>query len=370
VRLFDEVTSKLKEITAYIFLVHVLDPYLEEWLKKLIEGKVKGREKAEKYFQTLTTPRSPTKLYHANEELKKIAGIAKARKTGNLADDKKILQAVEKYVRKHSWIGYDTGVGNDLNVEETFDRVKRLFQKPEAKFDFGKHKKQYSKIVRELKLGCDEKKTLKILEYLILLRSLRVEAHAIAGANIKPLLEKVARLANTDYDSLVYLTPQEIRKAIKKGQVDSKAIALRKKDFGVVMRDGKIRVFGGGKVKALEEADTPLKDITELQGLIANNGRAVGYAKIVLRTEDFSKVEDGDILVSRMTSPDFISIVSKSSAIVTDIGGVTSHAAVVAREMGKPCITGTKYATQVFKDGDLIEVDGSSGVVRIIERRQ
>ena len=69
-----------------------------------------------------------------------------------------------------------------------------------------------------------------------------------------------------------------------------------------------------------------------------------------------------------MTTPDFVPAMRNAAAIVTDEGGVTSHAAIVSREMNKPCIIGTKIATQVFKDGDVVEVDAEKGVVRKLNR--
>lgn len=69
-----------------------------------------------------------------------------------------------------------------------------------------------------------------------------------------------------------------------------------------------------------------------------------------------------------MTSVDFVPIMKRASAFVTDEGGITSHASIVSREMNKPCIIGTKIATQVLKDGDLVEVDANNGVVKILKR--
>jgi len=68
-----------------------------------------------------------------------------------------------------------------------------------------------------------------------------------------------------------------------------------------------------------------------------------------------------------MTMPDFLSVMAKAAAIVTDEGGVTCHAAILARELHKPCVVGTKIATQVLKNGDYIEVDAVKGVVTVIK---
>ena len=75
-------------------------------------------------------------------------------------------------------------------------------------------------------------------------------------------------------------------------------------------------------------------------------------------------MKDGEILVAPMTSPDYIVAMRKASAIVTDVGGLMSHAAIISRELGIPCIVGTKIATQVLKDGDLVEVDANKGIIK------
>ena len=77
-----------------------------------------------------------------------------------------------------------------------------------------------------------------------------------------------------------------------------------------------------------------------------------------------SKFKKGDVLVTRMTRPEFLPLVKKTSAIITDGGGVLCHAAIIARELKIPCIVGTKIATQILKDGDLVEVDANRGVIK------
>ena len=76
--------------------------------------------------------------------------------------------------------------------------------------------------------------------------------------------------------------------------------------------------------------------------------------------------KEGMILVTPMTAPEYLPIMKKSLAIITNEGGITCHAAIVARELKKPCIIGTKIATQVLKDGDMVEVDADSGTIRKI----
>lgn len=111
-----------------------------------------------------------------------------------------------------------------------------------------------------------------------------------------------------------------------------------------------------------------IKELKEIKGTVANRGLANGRVKIVIESKDLGKVKKGDILVADETDPDFLPAMQKAKAIITDLGGVLCHAAIVSRELKKPCVTGTKIATRVLKDGDLVEVDAERGIVRILKR--
>lgn len=106
----------------------------------------------------------------------------------------------------------------------------------------------------------------------------------------------------------------------------------------------------------------------EIRGQTAFAGVVRGVVRIVKKQSHMQKVQEGDILVSPMTTPDFLPAMKIAGAFVTDEGGVTCHAAIVAREMKKPCIIGTKFATQVLNDGDLVEVHATDGTVKILQK--
>lgn len=110
------------------------------------------------------------------------------------------------------------------------------------------------------------------------------------------------------------------------------------------------------------------KNITELKGAVAFKGTAKGKVKILKKKSQIADFKEGEILVSPMTTPTFVPAMKKARAIITDEGGITCHAAVVAREFKKPCVIGTKIATQVLKDGDMVEVDANKGVVTILKK--
>ncbi len=109
-------------------------------------------------------------------------------------------------------------------------------------------------------------------------------------------------------------------------------------------------------------------DMNELKGFASSAGCIEGKARVLKLLDDIVKLEQGEIMVVPNTNPAWAPVFSKIKAAVTDIGGITSHAAIVCREYGVPSVTGTGTATQIIKTGDWIKVDGDRGVVNIIKR--
>jgi phosphohistidine swiveling domain-containing protein len=163
-------------------------------------------------------------------------------------------------------------------------------------------------------------------------------------------------------------------KEIRDNKLPEKAeLQKRKKGFiyfgGKIYTDLNIKSFEKhANIKiTVEQKRTSIASL--IKGSIAMKGKAKGRVKIVFDFSKSKKVKIGDILVAPMTTPDFISAMKRASAFITDEGGITCHAAIVAREMKKPCIIGTKIATKVLHDGDLVEVDANKGEVRIIRKK-
>ena len=100
-----------------------------------------------------------------------------------------------------------------------------------------------------------------------------------------------------------------------------------------------------------------------VQGLAASSGQAVGHVRVLQSVSEGDQLEDGEVLVAPMTSPDWVPAMRRASALVTDGGGMTCHAAIVSRELGVPCVVGARIATTVLRDGELVTVDGAQGAV-------
>jgi pyruvate,water dikinase len=108
-------------------------------------------------------------------------------------------------------------------------------------------------------------------------------------------------------------------------------------------------------------------DNTVLRGVAASAGKAVGPARVIVDPEQLHEIQDGDILVCRITAPSWAPVFSRLAAAVSDVGGIMAHTAIVCREYGLPAVVGTGFATTTIRTGQLIEVDGSSGTVRILD---
>jgi len=113
---------------------------------------------------------------------------------------------------------------------------------------------------------------------------------------------------------------------------------------------------------------TQAKDVSQIKGFAASAGVAEGPARVLKRLKDIVNLQPGEILVCPSTNPSWAPVFTKIKAAVTDIGGLTSHAAIVCREYGVPSVTGTGVSTAVIKTGDILKVDGDSGVVEIVKR--
>lgn len=165
-----------------------------------------------------------------------------------------------------------------------------------------------------------------------------------------------------------YLTWDEIQNDI---EVDTRELQKRR-DSTVYMVDETLydeQTFNALQRThgfSLKQESAPT-DRGTVKGQVACRGRVQGTVRKILRNEDVPTLKEGEILVTYMTVPHFLPAMHKAAAFVTDEGGITCHAAIIARELGKPCIIGTKHATSLLQNGDLVEVDANNGAVRIVE---
>jgi phosphoenolpyruvate synthase/pyruvate phosphate dikinase len=152
--------------------------------------------------------------------------------------------------------------------------------------------------------------------------------------------------------------------------LDGKTISLdeakKRLDGCALVKKNNIWVFEVGKEYLEWKNKIMSTQSKEIKGQTAYPGKAIGKVVIHQSWTGTIPLREGDVLVTGMTNPHMIPYIRKAAAIVTDEGGITCHAAIISREMKKPCIVGTKNATLLLRDGMKVEVDADTGVVRII----
>jgi phosphoenolpyruvate synthase/pyruvate phosphate dikinase len=200
-----------------------------------------------------------------------------------------------------------------------------------------------------------------------------IEEAYVSSSRYLKFLQIVAERIGVKYEDTKYLVTAEEIEALKTGKkISSKIIEERRKGFIAGIIEGQ-QYFSFGKEahKLSQWVDLELnkvdQSIKELKGQPACKGFVKGKVRIALNPEQAHAIKEGEVLVCPMTNPDYVPAMKRSSAIVTDEGGLLSHAAIMSREFNKPCVIGTKIATKLLKNGDMVEVDANKGIIRIIK---
>ena len=164
---------------------------------------------------------------------------------------------------------------------------------------------------------------------------------------------------------------------LKNKKLSVEELESRKKCFVGLFKDSAITFYSGAEAEKIAQQELDelydVKNKNELKGVVANHGKITGTVRVLYANDPIrakylrENFQKGEILITQMTQPNVMDIASRAGAIVTDEGGMLSHAAIISREFKIPCIVGTHFATSVFKDSDVVEVDAEKGVVRKIE---
>lgn len=195
------------------------------------------------------------------------------------------------------------------------------------------------------------------------------------NAYLNQIILKLSSQLGVSVEDLQQYSRQEILNLFENKKVDKKTIEDRNLAFVIIGTGKDIITVEGEEAKTIIKPFFIETNSSLITGKVANHGKIIGRVKVIVsgyhNFDNIGKImndmQKGDVLVSETTSPELLPACHKASAIVTDQGGLLSHAAIIAREMKIPCIVGTENATKVLKDGDLVEVDAEKGIVRKIK---
>lgn len=185
------------------------------------------------------------------------------------------------------------------------------------------------------------------------------------------MMEEIARRLNCTEWHMKNLLPEEILLSIEKGEVPDETVA-RCEGCICYFVNGKMSVITGDNVyrlmRKMEEKSMQERDRKILKGVVACRGKVTGTCKIVIRAHDAALVglREGEILVSNSTDPDLLNLLKVAGAVLTEQGGVTSHAALICRELGIPAVVGIEGLLDKVANGDTLEVDAENGEIRVL----
>lgn len=310
-----------------------------------------------------------------NEKLKSFVKAAKWDEFRASSCFNLLVELKEKYY----WIPFGH-IGPELYDEKRyFERLRDIFifsseiqtELNGAEEFYPSVRKKQEGILTKYDVDVETRRLFNDLHVLALMQDERKEL--IARTHIpwvRNLMGKIGSFFGLSGEEAAELYPSVIENCLLTGKVDLDLYKQEREQEGV--KNVKLTEPDGYTVYLEDDAqkflDIILSEsvVSELSGMCACSGKVVGRVKVLRDANDWHKMEKGDILVTTMTTPDFLPYMEKATAIVTDEGGVTCHAAIVSREFNIPCVVGTDVATETLKDGDMVEVNADEGKVRRI----
>lgn len=380
----DKMVQKSRELACPWYAQYPLDEYFEEAIeKKLSEFLPTANPEFRKYVLTFSEAAAMTEVSEERLKLLKMVKtfIKDKEKFDNLS--KKAEKKIKKHLEKFAYINCGLGTSQAYTREDVVKRLREIKDSTGAdikKIDKmiynsagEKIKEEYRLALKKLKPAADFKKLIEQARWHSYVRNRRVEAFFNVVYGIGLAQAEMARRFNFRPEWIMEISvPETLDVLLKNKPLPSdQKMFQRLKDYAMVVRDSVTSLITDPEeIERLKQVYVlEMEDKKELKGNVACLGGIIqGRAKICLDKSDIGKVERGDILVANFTTPDFVPAMEKAAAIVTDQGGLSSHAAIVSRELGVPCVIATKEGTRLIKNGDLLEVDAKSGIVKIIER--
>ena len=347
----------MEAVVGTSHLIEGISFRLEPSIRHRLAESVSGRELNED-FSILTAPTSPSFLSKKEAMLWKIQKSPKASK-------KKLVQ---QFIAAFYWVKSSYAGSNPWTVEAVLGEADQLKSRPKQDFPAIIRKKEA--LFEKHGFNQLEKNWIHWTEFLTEWQDDRKEKIYRSIYALDCLLAEISRRCSIERKLLHYLIPQEISiQGIRDGSLKRLA-ELRLRGCGFINRVGGFEPYDGKEFLEFEQAvQKKHEDVEILTGSCASMGAATGPVRICSNIASLEKVQQGDVLVASMTRPEYVSAMKKAVAIVTDEGGITCHAAIVSRELGIPCVIGTKKATKVLKDGWVVQVKANHGEVTVLEKK-
>ncbi len=374
-----------------------IDIYLEQKmqnkLKELLKSKTKFNQVEFNLKYSLLT--TPTEMSFVNQEQIAIYKLAEKIISDNkmkelfdydiditlqrLKDDyPAIIIELKRLVDNYWWTCISWNTLEEKTMKTFIKDIKKIMKEnPNVNGEIqrltkfvDKVKEDKDKLSKELRFDDEMNHYLDVFEHYALFHDWRKEGQMKSVVVMNKFLFEFSRLCDQKYTDLVWCWPWEIKEFVKSGKLDIDMIKKRQESYFVITSASGIEQHYGGDAirRRKEELEADMGSIQDFKGNIASIGKVTGKVKVCFSATDaIKKIQKGEVLVTSMTTPEYVPAMKKAAAIVTDEGGVTCHAAIISRELKIPCIVGTNVATKVLKDGDLIEVNANHGAIKILK---
>lgn len=340
-------TSLFKTYLTYqpaLALYHICDDFIDECLRKELNKKISLQETDE----LMSHLNLPLEL-NLDQKMKRWL-----LKTGD----------IDGFIKKHSWNFSRYGQHHFLSKKEATSILQDF--KKDKNFSDDKNRAETKRAILKAKKILGKKAYyVDVMQFFIYYRTHRTDILNKVFFAYHQRLSNLAVKLGIGYEEVIHCSYDEL---VASNIPSRKVLEARKQEFISCFSHGEIRIISGKEVERFKKLCLEKNTSSIVTGRTAFPGIISGLVKIISSPKDMEGFRKGDVLVASMTTPSMVMAMKKAVAFVTDEGGITCHAAILAREMKKPCVIGTKNATKVLHDGDLVEVDANKGIVKIIKK--
>ena len=261
---------------------------------------------------------------------------------------------------------YYKGRLNILEDNKEYENQKKLMDTADKEVEYANGILESSNLPEWIK------DRIEFVRWFMYLRTESVDHFMLVNSAYKSVFQSLSKEFGLAMEEVLHMTYEEIISSLRKGKliVSKDLIKSRTHEgYAFLISTNGSYLTTDKEVDELHELVVPKdegKEIKELKGQSAFKGIVKGHARVILDRRNSHELKHGEILVTTMTSPEFVPAMKISGGIVTNEGGILCHAAIMSRELRKPCVIGTKKATDVIKTGDLLELDADKGIVKIL----
>jgi len=372
--LYRKTDDKYGSILSVSHIVETFTLTTEDNIRRLVEKHFK--ENSREMLVILTAPLWHSFMSVEHNDLYKISRDIKKLNLRNIGKEAlarypAVYKKIESHQKRYFWKNNGYASAKILTVDDFIKEINEILKKD---IDIDKKIKEFeglrnNKKNKEAILNKIDDQELKELisinDVIFRLHDHRKELMTMSMHYIDMFLKEVGRRKNIPLNLMRYIKAEEISEV---SSLKDELKERRKRSVFITIPEGTYVYTGKEADEYISElnAQRRIEETSVIKGNCASKGIAVGIVKVCRGEEEISKMKEGNILVACMTQPEFGPAMKKAKAIITDEGGLTCHAAIVSRELGIPCIIGTRIATKVLKDGMKVEVDADKGIVKIL----